>query len=100
MGKHTPGPWKCDERPHFGAWFVRQDPVNWNGMGYQLICDCPAEKKGTHYGDMFKANARLIAAAPDMLDALRLIAGEDGLCVTDGTIAAARAAIAKAEGKP
>jgi hypothetical protein len=69
---HTPGPWKADKRPVFGEWFVRQDPENWNGMGYQFICALPANKKGTHYGDMFRANARLIAAAPDLLEVCQL----------------------------
>jgi hypothetical protein len=66
----TKGPRKCDKDPICGSWFVRQDPENWNGMGYQHICILPAEKKGTHYGDMFKANAHLIAAAPMMVEAL------------------------------
>ena len=68
--KFTPGPWKCDKPPVFGEWYVRQDPADWNGMGYQLICSLPADKKGTHYGDMFKANAYLIAAAPTMYETL------------------------------
>jgi hypothetical protein len=69
MTGHTPGPWKaCPAR--FGRQFVRQDPVNWDGMGYQHICTLPQSPKGSHYGELFAANARLIAAAPDMLAAL------------------------------
>jgi hypothetical protein len=68
--KWTPGPWRADVRPAFGDRYVRQDPKNWDGMGYQHICALPADKKGTHYGDMFAANARLIAAAPDLYEAL------------------------------
>jgi hypothetical protein len=108
--KHTRGPWKCDKDPVFGSWFVRQDPKDWNGMGYQLICDCPAERKGTHYGDMFKANAALIAAAPDLLDGcnallglIQLITGRDDLppaireaLETSHRVDEAKAAIAKA----
>lgn len=67
--KHTPGPWKFGQQ--YGQWFVRQDPKDWDGGGYQHVCNLPAERKGNHYGDMFAANARLIAAAPELLDALR-----------------------------
>jgi hypothetical protein len=66
---HTPGPWKAVMQ--FGAWHVRQDPEAWDGMGYQHIASLPSDRKGTHYGDMFKANARLIAAAPELLKALQ-----------------------------
>jgi hypothetical protein len=86
---HTPGPWKiAHDRPMFGWWHIRQDPPNWNGQGYQAICSIPSERKGSHYGDMFAANARLIAAAPCLLTALqRLIAVDDAhatLHATDG----------------
>jgi hypothetical protein len=71
--KHTPGPWKACP-PRFGHQFVvRQDPKNWDGHGYQHICTLPQLTKGTHYGEMFKANANLIAAAPDLLEVLRRI---------------------------
>lgn len=66
----TPGPWKADE-PRFGYQTIRQDPADWDGHGYQLICTVPQSTKGSHYGEMFKANARLIAAAPELLAALR-----------------------------
>jgi hypothetical protein len=63
--KHTPGPWKACP-PRFGHQFVRQDPINWDGQGYQHICTLPQSNKGTYYGEMFEANANLIAAAPEM----------------------------------
>lgn len=65
---HTPGPWAIhhDGKPLFGYWHVRQDPKDWDGMGYQAICTLPASKAGTHYGEMFRANAHLITAAPDL----------------------------------
>lgn len=47
-----------------------------------------------------EANASLIAAAPELLDALRLMIGYRGHGKTvDERVAIARAAIAKAEGK-
>ncbi len=72
----TEGPWKCDRAPVFGEWFVRQDPADWNGMGHQLICSLPADSKGTHYGDMFAANACLIAAAPKLAQAAEPLVAE------------------------
>ena len=51
----TPGPWKRNEKPSFGDWWVY--------VGGQHICLLPADKKGTHFGEMFKANAEFIAAA-------------------------------------
>lgn len=97
IAAHTAGPWKlAHDRPMFGWWHIRQDPPNWNGQGYQAICSMPSERKGNHYGDMFAANARLIAAAPCLLAALKGV-----LLVADrqtDEFDAARAAIARAEG--
>lgn len=67
---HTPGPWKVVMQ--YGVWNVREDPLNWDGRGYQHVASLPTEKKGSHYGEMFSANARLIAAAPELLDAVAL----------------------------
>ena len=75
---HTPGPWKACP-PRFGHQFVRQDPDDWDGHGYQHICTLPQSNKGTYYGEMFRANARLIAAAPDMLEALQGIIAESDM---------------------
>jgi hypothetical protein len=54
-------------------------------------------------GDTFEAsaaNARLAAAAPELLAALRLVAASSFLPTVGTTRAAVEAAIAKAEGKP
>jgi len=60
--QHTSGPWKL-YRPHRESfWHVNQD----GGPGY--ICDAPMYE---HRAAECEANARLIAAAPDMLLALR-----------------------------
>lgn len=67
----TPGPWKAVLQ--FGDWMVRQDPKDWDGKGYQFVAGLPASRKGTHYGDMFKANAVLISAAPDLLKFAELV---------------------------
>lgn len=52
--KHTPGPWRVGP-------YYRHEVVNDHG----LICCGPIETEAT------RANARLIAAAPELLDALK-----------------------------
>ena len=69
--KFTPGPWKAC-KPMFDQQDIRQDPADWDGHGYQLICTVPQSTKGSHYGEMFQANARLIAAAPELVEALEM----------------------------
>lgn len=86
MTKHTPGPWKT--------------VVNHNGD--IMICD----KKNFVVGeiaDVFPehvdGNANLIAAAPDLLEALKGCIDDPDYCAKRPLVTAkARAAIAKAEG--
>ena len=77
----TPGPWRCDSYR-----FVRQVDAP-----QHVICRLP-----TQYNS---ANQRLIAAAPDMLAALRDLERVAGIASSfdDPARVAARAAIAKAE---
>lgn len=75
MSKHTPGPWET---------FKGQD-----GWGIVGLC-------GGYYGELSEANARLIAAAPELLEALH------GLLLFPNNPREnnkARAAIAKATGE-
>jgi hypothetical protein len=58
MSKHTPGPWHC--------LYTRVDDAS----GYQ-VCHGDLHGKGEETN---LANLRLIAAAPELLDALRRIA--------------------------
>ena len=55
ISKATPGPWTRNEKPSFGDW--------WVCSGGQHICLLPADKKGTYYGEMFRANSDFIAQA-------------------------------------
>ena len=91
MSKHTPGPWRVeiDDSPD-AAW----------AWQWPTIVSDEYEVVGTEgmYGDLETdmANARLIAAAPDLLQALQEIVRRDLLA---GAIKHdARAAIAKATG--
>lgn len=86
-GKHTPGPWV--------VWYS-----DWPGVvgvecaSGETIADC----SHSNDPDLSEANARLIAAAPELLEALRgFVECDEPSCEH---YAAASAAIAKAEGRP
>jgi len=105
MSKHTPGPWWLGRDPsHFGSLTSITGGSDSTG-GIRSV----AEVGGLDI-DEAEANARLIAAAPDMLEALHDVLR---YCVTpsglpdknkgrtpeqDAAMAKAKAAIAKAEG--
>ena len=89
--KHTPGPWRVQRQnpsPTTGEWMI-----SGANPGYL------AEVRDCGSGDV-QANARLIAAAPDLLDALK-----DALCALEccgkdyPAASKAKAAIAKATGE-
>lgn len=94
MSAHTPGPWVVWE----GHAEVFAGPAKSNTPGMirgtrGIVANCESDDFGENEDEQ-EANARLIAAAPDLLEALRcLLSGVPGAEVT------ARAAIAKAEGK-
>ena len=94
--QHTPGPWSA-EIPSASNGYVWIDPVDG-------CCGEIATVWNTH--DNSEANARLIAAAPDLLEALKAVVNDwvapDDLPFEDGempALDAARAAIAKATGE-
>ena len=86
--KHTPGPWKVYEDSHSDAYEVMPD-------------QCDVGDTIAVYGRTRKANARLIAAAPDLLRALKVLTLEAGAGLIGDAdpkaLAQAREAIAKAE---
>lgn len=102
---HTPGPWeKCHDHPNPDtarsiAYIRARGSERSNEIATVYGCN------GAWGGDMTpEFNARLIAAAPDMLEALWhadliLSALSGGGNVFDSCIADVRAAIAKAEGR-
>jgi hypothetical protein len=95
---HTPGPWFANDNGHY--WEISCG----DGASGQTVGDACASN--TMYGPFEgpdgnptnngEANARLMAAAPDLLAALNLLEAEGH---TMDVFRAARAAIAKAEGK-
>ena len=82
--QHTPGPWEL-RRSVRGYWFIDHEQ---GGEGYTLTkLDCN------------EADARLIAAAPDLLAALEELLNALPSATSHPAIKAARAAIAKATGE-
>ena len=92
MSKHTPGPWFVDHKSPF---LVRAgDDID----GRHIAHIGPANY--TPRFDVDEPNAKLIAAAPDLLEALYEIINDGGKFVmTNETHRKARAAIAKARGE-
>jgi hypothetical protein len=85
MSVHTPGPWEID----------RPARVVWGGpVPRMVICHSPHENNGAHVA----ANIRLIAAAPDLLDALQAMFDERGRD-PQKVVAMCKAAISKATGE-
>jgi hypothetical protein len=105
LTKHTPGPWNlvpADEDVKLGSAFCLDlSAIGWGSFARVVIRfndESEPSKEGL-------ANARLIAAAPDLLEALRYYASPEAWTVNqvegaDGDYGAkARAAIAKATGE-
>lgn len=106
MSKHTPGPWTVVERFGFAGSVkggVVREYTNGTAQDQLFMVCCVQDDNGGH--EATNANARLIAAAPDLLAALRVLlrdveavnaGGQYGLELYPA-IYQAHAAIAKAE---
>lgn len=96
MSGHTPGPWHIDYAAAGGG---NIQSVNGPVANTRWFGNTQKEALEDF------ANARLIAAAPDLLEALKDLArslsdsDEDGLTEYADVMVAARSAIAKAEGR-
>jgi hypothetical protein len=73
--KHTPGPW------HTGRNTVVRNTIVYDQSG-NAICDCKTFH-GKHRESEGSANATLIAAAPQLLEALKLCHEQLSLYVAD-----------------
>ena len=92
MSNHTPGPWTFNGRTVRGP--HPKDPEGRTRIVAEAIWD-----RGTYVDDA-EANARLIAAAPELLEALEaLVLDESKEYIPTRLWDAARAAIAKAKGE-
>ena len=71
VGRHTPGPWHVAESgfSRRGLWSAPTVYATDDELRYVAVCAC-ADELNFHRATDNLANARLIAAAPDLLDAL------------------------------
>lgn len=99
MSKHTPGPWALRRDPgHFDSLTEITGGICGNTKPFRFTLEVSIG--GDTDIHTLEANARLIAAAPDLLEALVAIAGDFSVQrVSDDLHAKARAAIAKARGQ-
>ncbi len=91
MSKHNPGPWRVDGQAHDMA-------------GSAIIRDAggfPVASTRSWIKEQHDANARLVAAAPDLLKELKVFVDIIALyypAIFESEIRSAKEAIAKAEG--
>ena len=93
--QHTPGPWRVTQ-PWAG--FSSLTGAN-GGLIFGLAAGCDDEKQSD---EVCEANARLIAAAPDLLCALEVVLAAVNVRIDDSRIAVfdrARRVIANAKGQ-
>ncbi len=107
--KHTPGPWRVEEGTTLIWGDCSQDDQTNYGLGYP-IAECrltpsASWSKGPRTYDEAEANARLIASAPEMLEALKsarmfIMSVPEAVTVSgDAALYAIDQAIDKAEGR-
>jgi hypothetical protein len=73
MNKHTPGPWTYSRSQQYGDWrfYVAQADGAPYTPHYSDVATLIAETVSDERRSIQEANARLIAAAPDLLEALQ-----------------------------
>lgn len=81
---HTPGPWDIHGDPHSATYYVH---------GANRVCDLAKPQGFSRTPRETEANARLIAAAPDLLLALQQL---EGMLLDGPKLQLVREAIAKA----
>jgi len=93
--QHTPVPWFTDEKDHDEPYQnIKVKAGNHHTVCTVWIDDAPVRE----FNSWQRANARLIAAAPDLLEALTALTAnlDEGDFISTTRIDAAKAAIAKA----
>lgn len=96
---HTPGPWKLTETTHekiISSWDIQAGEHQINVFPYKRIYSDDGAKSGLVIDKQKMADARLIAAAPELLEALKGVVKVADRATVE--FDAARAAINKTEG--
>ena len=100
--KFTPGPWEVDG---LEVWATSPIRFNLTNVGTPMIA-LVSDHKNTDGGFPFGANARLIAAAPELLHVAQMVydaemdwRSEGHQSIPDSALETIRAAIAKATGE-
>ena len=96
--KHTPGPWIVTgsrKKSNFDEW-VRIEVC---AKGPKTVCEFHADPEKPEDCAEMAANARLIAAAPELLDIVKDLADRDTFYLGEKLAAKVYAALAKAEGR-
>lgn len=102
---HTPRPWRVEEGTALVWGDCNPDDTSSYGMGYPVaecrVTPCASWAKGPRRYEEGEANARLIAAAPDLLEALSELLDANSYYFPEKNPWGdkARAAIAKAGGR-
>ena len=93
--KHTPGPWKFEHSEDIDL----PNHVAISANTHTMLAQVVWKMENDEYSPQCEANARLIAAAPDLLEALEAIidSGELPLCYSSPLVIKANKAIAKAK---
>jgi hypothetical protein len=110
MNKHTPGPWTFSKSDMFGdlRFYVAQSDAAPYTPNFSDVATLIAETVPSERQYIQEANARLIAAAPELLEALHTLVLVVGLtafkyegqrAVLQESVNLARAAITKATGE-
>lgn len=96
--KWTPGPWSCMSESAYKGVYVDDcvHSVSKRAGKADIICLSPSHEEYELSAAMWDANARLIAAAPDLYEALQRL---DQFGHTDATWDYALRAMAKARGE-
>jgi hypothetical protein len=92
MSKYTPGPWRLNDNTKYWKTNIFSITVRKHGVSSSTVANIPA--RATIPVSEAWANARLIAAAPDLLEAVKAALSDD-----QPYIEKCKAAIAKATGK-
>ena len=97
MSKHTPGPWSVVEHDH-AICIQTESPSKTKYGASRYAAIGGFDRNDRAQLEEARANARLIAAAPELLEALKVLV-ENGGIGPEQMFHDARAAIAKATGE-